>query len=212
MSALNNPHLLGLRLETEERVRSGSMSNRPNHHPTTASLVLSRVVHAAAAEAERELVEAEGDRAANAELGADQNASIYEDEVPDFAAIEQTFNNIENENKALISRTDMLEREKQELGPWRAILAEVNPIGDTFMEDAWYWKIYAVFRAPVFVALVYVHVALPDFWAPSRSIYPSPLLTLPYIRGAVRPFRGSQLACADRCSLSDGVNRMLSSG
>jgi sodium/potassium/calcium exchanger 6 len=161
-SEIDNPQLIRLRVDTEQRVRSGSISNRPNHHPTTASLFLSRVAHTAAAEdeAERKQVQASHDALDGDGDQAARNASIYEDETPDLSQIEETYTNIEAEGIGLIpSRTEQL-REKQD--PWQQMANEINPFSEDFWTTAWYWKVYAVVQAPVFVALV-LTIPVVDF-------------------------------------------------
>lgn len=141
-----NPQLITLRVETEERLRSGSISTRPNHHPTTASLAVSRAAHAAHKNIEI-------DDAVDHELGHLNRASIYEDD-----DVKEAYNAIEEAENQLLDRKDFVEQKE----PFRQMLDEINPMAESFWEDKWYWKIYAFLRAPVFISLV-LTIPVVDF-------------------------------------------------
>eukprot|EP00040_Diaphanoeca_grandis_P022589 m.121796 g.121796 ORF g.121796 m.121796 type:complete len:803 (+) comp28879_c0_seq2:256-2664(+) len=138
------------------RSRSGSikgLSNRPNHHPTTASIAVTKAAHAF----ESKMLK-QGDKG-RADVYEDYD---FEDEYESLELLNSSMlQEFEDQQMDLIpgGRSAML---REKVDPLKQFADAVNPFAETFFEDRFYWKIFAIVRAPIYVSLV-LTIPVVDF-------------------------------------------------
>lgn len=127
-----------------------------HHHPTSATVAISHAPRGTYGKADLEAVRAKMDISAeNA-----PRANIYEDDIDDELEV-----NVKDENVRVLP-----------VSIWGELAEEFFPFEDTFATDKWYWKIYAIVRAPIYMLLV-LTVPIVDF-EDDRNRWSKPLNTL----------------------------------